>query len=74
MAKEIRYERPPLAASQIAAALERGKARAAAMSANTPNRPGRDFTKDRHNFTELSNEEIILGMRKTQEATERTVL
>ena len=55
--------RPRLTASQIADALERGKARAAAMSASVGGGRG-DFTKERHDRPEPTFEELTAQLRK----------
>jgi hypothetical protein len=49
------FNKPRLTALQIADALERGKARAAA---NGMGRPGRDFTTERHEQSQKSFEEV----------------
>jgi len=60
---------PRLTASQFAGALERGRARAAAMSASVNGGHG-DFTAERHNRPSLSFEEITEQIMKT-DAIER---
>jgi hypothetical protein len=58
--------RPRLTASQIADALERGKARAAAMSASVGGGRG-NFTEDRHKRRPMSFEEITERITKADE-------
>jgi hypothetical protein len=64
---DVRFSsRPRLTASQIADALERGKARAAAMSASVGGGCG-NFTEDRHTRQPMSFEEITERITKADE-------
>lgn len=62
-----RNGRPRLMASQIADALERGKAKAAAASASVNGGSG-DFTVDRHKRSARSFEEVTERIMKTDAA------
>ena len=59
-------ERPRLTPAQFAEAVERGKARAAAMSASVGGGRG-NYTEDRHKQPQPTHEEVVAGIKKIQE-------
>jgi len=61
------YERPRLSASQIASAIERGKAKAAALNASVGGGVG-DYTVDRHQQPERTHAEVSADIKRIQAA------
>jgi hypothetical protein len=61
------YERPRMAASQIAGAIERGKARAAALNASVGGGIG-DYTAERYQRPERTYAEVSADIKRIQAA------